>query len=286
MCYACAYCRPNVYRCRVRALSILKIRSTLIVRRIRIVEHHQIGIVIRSHFASSWRAEAAHPRSPAATSIEDMSSVLRCPVCVRDQTKEKWSEAQWKHGDPWYLAGRNCCVDCQDAQIGEQKTWFTQKEERISRLDYTGYVAELRDTSHTDQQEQIRKEDYAECAEELTDGWGGAQPSSHRSRSRSRSDQRRTSATRLDTPSQHADSKYREQFLHAYHSLQEAVENARTALDIVATLCCEEGLALTAHAATAEGCAEGIRTDSGAAVNLSSVVSVPAPPNMEDFPIL
>ena len=86
-----------------------------------------------------------------------MSAVLRCPVCVRDLDSKQWSPAQWKNWNPWQ-AGRNCCVECQDAQSGEHNTWCTQKEERISRLDYTEYVAQLREGWQNSQQSfQSRK---------------------------------------------------------------------------------------------------------------------------------
>ena len=219
--------------------------------------------------------------------MADTPSTSLCPVCQQERARKQWSPAQWTHWDPW-RTGRSCCVLCEDSP----KTWLTSMPPRITQEDYAALRQRWREDGGGSQPSCHLQRSRSRSGSDRRGTSAPRLPGTRRSRSRSRGARRRTSATRLSTSSQLADSKYRDQLIHAYQFLQEAigsvikldelmnrpgseplrallkgphaqqlqdVDNARTALEIVTTLCCEEGLDVTAQTATAEGCVGHMR---------------------------
>ena len=244
--------------------------------------------------------------------MADTPSTSLCPVCQQERARKQWSPAQWTHWDPW-RTGRSCCVLCEDSP----KTWLTSMPPRITQEDYAALRQRWREDGGGSQPSCHLQRSRSRSGSDRRGTSAPRLPGTRRSRSRSRGARRRTSATRLSTSSQLADSKYRDQLIHAYQFLQEAigsvikldelmsrpgseplrallegphaqqlqdVENARTALEIVTLLCCEEGVEVTAQTATAEGRVGGIavRGHMGSQVGTSAGAIEPAPASGAD----
>ena len=104
-----------------------------------------------------------------------MSCVMRCPACMEEVKREKWSKAQWKNSDPW-REGRKCCTVCQKTDTDGRNTW------------------------HTDGKLHMRQDEYRAYARVLREGWEQPQQRSQGSRSR-RSKRSRSRSPRGALPS-------------------------------------------------------------------------------------
>ena len=72
-----------------------------------------------------------------------MSCVMRCPACMEEVRRGKWSKAQWENWDPW-REGRNCCTDCQKKKDGGN-TWRTDGKLHMTKAEYRLYARDLRE---------------------------------------------------------------------------------------------------------------------------------------------
>ena len=82
------------------------------------------------------------PRGPAKGDFH-MFCVMRCPACMEEVRRRKWSKAQWENWDPW-REGRNCCTDCQKKKDGEN-TWRTDGKLHMTKAEYRLYARDLRE---------------------------------------------------------------------------------------------------------------------------------------------
>ena len=73
-----------------------------------------------------------------------MSCVMRCPACMEEVKREKWSKAQWKNWDPW-REGRNCCTVCQKTDTDGRNTWHTDGKLHMTEDEYRAYARVLRE---------------------------------------------------------------------------------------------------------------------------------------------
>ena len=73
-----------------------------------------------------------------------MSCVMRCPACMEEVKRDKWSKAQWENWDPW-REGRNCCTDCQKTDTDGGNTWHTDGKLHMTEDEYRAYARVLRE---------------------------------------------------------------------------------------------------------------------------------------------
>ena len=73
-----------------------------------------------------------------------MSCVMRCPACMEEVKREKWSKAQWKNSDPW-REGRKCCTVCQKTDTDGRNTWHTDGKLHMRQDEYRAYARVLRE---------------------------------------------------------------------------------------------------------------------------------------------
>ena len=103
------------------------------------------------------------PRGPAEGAFH-MSCVMRCPACMEEVKREKWSKAQWKNSDPW-REGRKCCTVCQKTDTDGRNTWHTDGKLHMRQDEYRAYARVLREGWEQPQQRSRESKSKQFCVE-------------------------------------------------------------------------------------------------------------------------
>ena len=93
-----------------------------------------------------------------------MSCVMRCPACMEEVKREKWSKAQWKNSDPW-REGRKCCTVCQKTDTDGRNTWHTDGKLHMRQDKYRAYARVLREGWEQPQQRSRESKSKQFCVE-------------------------------------------------------------------------------------------------------------------------